>query len=228
VRYLVAKGQDFEQTSTAAPVLREGEAHLFDVDVQARVSNSVTAVTLLTPAGSNETLTAASDGLGLTLGKSFGVKADLDLIYGMGNYTLTILTAKDGLKTLTLGLPTENYPATPQISNWSALQGAGTTASFTITWNSSRQGRAYADAIQLEIVDSADEVVYSTPDIGGLGVLTGQTTSVTIPANQLHPGQEYRCRLVFMKFSSQNTSYPGAKGFGVYYRQTHFTFTTAN
>ena len=124
----------------------------------------------------------------------------------------TVVTAHDGTKTLTLNLPTTQFPNAPHVSNFSAAQSISSAADFTLIWDPFVGGTTN-DFIQVSVAGLDGTERFRTPDIGFSGAPNGTATSIIIPANTTAPGQTYHVELSFYKITTRDpTNYPGALG----------------
>jgi hypothetical protein len=86
----------------------------------------------------------------------------LENVYSNGVYTLTYVGSIDGEASVGLSLAASSYPTAPIISNLPAAQAINASSNFTLKF----LGRPKAgsnDFTQLILVDSASNVVFSTP-----------------------------------------------------------------
>jgi hypothetical protein len=131
--YGLIKSRQFIQTSPAAPVLPATNAFVFNAFVVATNSNLVTNATVKPPYPAStpmRTLRTQPGGLSLQFEERFNSQSALDAAYPTGslfnvpNYNLMMYGTHDGTRTAGLGFGLGgfpgNYPATPQISNFSA------------------------------------------------------------------------------------------------------------
>jgi len=225
--YLVAKGQQYTQTSEAAAQLADENPYVFVAQVVESYSSAVTSATVQTPRHSTAPLTAASDVYGLEYQAGFASKTKLDSAFGTGKYQFSIVTADDGPQTLSLTLRTGAYPNAPHLTNWSDAQSIAADEDFLLSWDSFTSGTT-DDFIQLSIRDGDGQVVFSTPDAGESEALDGTSTSVLVPANTLDASQVYSAKLTFVHVVGTDTeSYEGAVGVVAYITRTDFTVRTS-
>jgi hypothetical protein len=194
--FAVIKTQFFAQTSAASPTLLPTEGFTFVSIVDANTSTSVTSATLRLPS-----LTVIpfgpTAGVGpLGIAQSFDTEAAMEAVYGSGSYLFTIATASQGTRTPSLSLTGSSYPTTPAITDFAAAQNIDWTQDFTLNWGAFSGGNAL-DYIQLIIRRSNNSQLFSTPDFGQTGALSGTATSTTIPANTFVPGETYTATLAF-------------------------------
>jgi hypothetical protein len=224
--YAIIKAQLFTQTSTAAPANLPTGAFTFVSTIDRTSAAAVPTATLQRP---NSTVTAFGPvpGAGsFAVAQQFNTEAALDAAFGSGAYLFTIDAVNDGTQTPTLNLPANSYPTTPNITNFTAAQNIDWTQPFTVNWTPFAGGNAL-DYIQLIITRSNGSELFSTPDFGQSGALTGAATSTTIPANTFVPGVRYTATLAFGNLVGfpDIFSYPGATGVTAFAKTTQFPIT---
>lgn len=218
----VAKGRRYSQSSVAAPVLVDASPYAFDVFVESD-NGGVLGGSLKLPGGTTQPLDS-NNGETPGLHRSFQTMGALDTAYPVGNYTVTLNTAHNGTKAITLPLTTSAFPNAPQVLNFAALQAADASAALDVTWGTFSGGGAN-DFVQL-VVSTNGSKIFETPRSGSPGALTGTATSATIPANLLIPGQTYQVRILFARGVGSDRSY--APAFAAYHSQTELPMVTAN
>jgi len=231
--YDVRKGVQFTQTGTGPPVADATNGYVFVADVSTVLNNTVNSASVLTPFGTNLTLTSVASQNGFQYQHKYNTPTALDTHDPDGNYVMTINAIHDGIKTLILSLTGAAYPNTPHLTDYATLQMVNTNGYFQATWDPFVVGTTVGttnDFIQLRIQDALSNRIFETPDPGKEGVLDGTATSalVYVPG-ALMAGQIYsKCTLAFYKhvFSDTN-SYPGAVGSADYYMRTSFSVVPA-
>jgi hypothetical protein len=227
--YDVRKGIQFTQTGTGAPVADTNNGYVFVADVSTFLNNTVNSASVLTPFGTNLTLTPAASQNGFQYQHKYNTLNALDTHDPDGNYAMTINAIHDGIKTLILSLTGAAYPNPPHLTDYPTLQMVNTNGYFQATWDPFVGGTTN-DFVQLRIQDAFGNRIFETPDPGKEGVLDGTATSALIYVpGALTAGQIYsKCTLAFYKhvFSDTN-SYPGAVGSADYYIRTSFTVVPA-
>jgi hypothetical protein len=142
-------------------------------------------------------------------------QANLDAAFPAGVYTFRLHTVHDGLRQLSLTLPTTALPNAPQIVNYTAAQAINPQAPFTLQWQAFA-GATTNDRIQVEIElrnEWMHYTVFSTPDPLGPNAVNGLATSIQIPAGTLPPGRQFTAWVSFIKLVTlDSTTYPGAMG----------------
>ena len=167
--YLVAKGQQYSQTSTATAQLAAMDPYVFVAQVLEPYGRStLNSATIQPPDGSTDTLAAAADVYGLEYLADFASKSQFDSAFAKGTYRFSIVTAHDGTKSLSLSLPADAYPNAPHVTDWTAAQSVNPGANFLLTWDALQSGTA-SDFIKLTITDSSGNEVFYSPDAGEAG-----------------------------------------------------------
>ena len=214
------KIQNFQQTSSAAPVANAAQPFQFgSLILQGTATiNSAT----LTFNGTSSPRTYDPVGTGdFSILDTFATQALLDAAYQSGsNYTVSIDTSA-GVLSNSIFLFPFTYPTTPMLTvpagNW---QGGNIvidpSVDYSLTWNSFANAQA-VDVIQLVIRNST---VNNAP-------FPATQTSFTIPAGGLQPGTVYTCDLAFVRVAGATT---GNADIGPSYatlaKDTGFTIST--
>ena len=223
--YLVAKGQQFQQTNAGPPVVETADGPFYFVSfVDLAYPGAVTNASLLLP---NRTVKILSEHDGqFELEQSFTNKSRLDAAFAAGTYTFTMKTFLNGTKTPALSLPSDAYPPAPHLANWLDAQGVDAAAPFTVNWDPFTNGTP-SDYVLLQIEDDQGHGAFSTPGFLEPDTLNGTNTFITIPAGTLQATQTYQGRLMFVKMANRNTnSYPGVLGIAGYFKETKFSLQT--
>jgi hypothetical protein len=225
-QYTIFKAQSFIQADTGAPVSAGSGSVMFQAEVQPNGMNVVTNVNLKLPGGSVVTISSKGDG-SYKLKQSFDTTAALDAAFGEGTYKYQFQTVNDGYRTNALSLTGEAYLPTAHFSNYTAAQAIDATADFTLTWDAVA-GATTNDLIMVTVKDCSNNgELYSSPDVGKPGALTGVSTAFTIPAGVLKPGQMYTVQLQLAHATTYDpTSYPGATGIAAYMKVTQMNLVT--
>ncbi len=225
--YWIAKGQCFQQTGAGAPVLDVDAPYEFDAAVMGVDEGTNFTAQLYLPDNALRALT--NDGSGqFAYDEEFDTKDDLDAAYGVGSYVFDIVALVDGTRMPVLYFLTDGYPTNaPQVSNWSNAQAVNASTNFTLRWLAFSGGKT-SDFVRVIIRDGSEDEVFSTPDIGETGALTGVSTSAVVAASTLLPGQTYQAEVNFVRIATLDTrQYRGARGIVAYYKRTHFELQTA-
>ena len=120
--YLVAKGQQYTQTSTAAAQLAAGNPYVFAAQVVESYSSSVTSATVHTPGGSTDTLAPATDVTAWNTSPASHPRASSTRPSPKRTYQFSMVTADNGTQTPALSLPADAYPNAPHVTDWTAAQ----------------------------------------------------------------------------------------------------------
>ncbi len=226
----VTKSQLFQQDEAGIPVLiddwnQDANRFNFEVYVDGASQGAVTGASVTVQGGAMHTLTANNDDFFFNQGSS--EKPELDQNFPTGTYTVTVNTANDGTKNLSLTVPTDNYPNIPRVTNFGAAQSIDAAAAFTLNFDAFASGTVN-DFVMLEIEaigQMGNTQVYESPGPGENGSLDGTDTSATIPANTLSPGASYIASLSFFRIVDTDTSYSTALvGF---HKKTRFDIRTS-
>ena len=238
--YAVLKGQESIQAGPGAPTVDPESPFHFALFVDGRGEGSITNAVVRSPRGATNVLeeqggpngSPAADveiggqsGSSFKFEQTFGVKTVFDTAFGAGGYSFYIHTAHDGLRTATLTLPPETYPAVPHISNWAAAQAVDPAADFTLTWDAF-PGATTNDFVQVQVSGELGNV-FETAGPRRPGSLNGRSTGVTIPAGTLPSAGNYEAMVLLAKFVNVNTNaIPGALGLAAYARATRVPLVT--
>ncbi len=217
------KQQSFLQTNNAATA-DASAPFTFQCGVDSSGPNLINSASLQLPSGAQRILQAeGSDGFAFR--ENFSSASSLNSTYGSGTYLLTIDSAND-FNFVQLTLPSDSYPSTPQITNYTAAQTLNPSNNFTFAWQSFVGGTT-SDFIQLQIRSSSGNGVLSSPEFGSPGALNGTNLSFVVSSNQLFPGEIYRGELLFGHLVSVNSSsIPGANVVVAFLKRTSFDVKT--
>ncbi len=221
--FTIAKFQYYRQTG-ATP---EAEGFAAEIASDLTSLNAIKLAALQFPSGNSFNFEGAEFGNYLDVESSYTSKTDMDRFFpSSGTYTVNLTTAHDGVKSVSLSLPADDYPVTPTVSNLGSLQAINASQPFTINWNSFTSPGANG-MIWVEIENEQGRTIYESPDEGP-GALTSSSTSITIPAGTLAPGRKYEVTLVFSKAPAVNTSaYQGARFEAGFAKSTWFEVQTS-
>jgi len=233
--YGVFKTQDFTQTNTNPPVLITGFGpYSWSALVQQNGSwtNQVLSASVEPASGIPDPLLPPDPNSELPFVVLYpaSTQASVDASYPAGLYTFRISTAHDGIKTLRLNLPINNFPANaPRIANFSEAQVIDARRSFTLVWDAFSGGTTN-DTIGLSLSDADGNIVFRSaafPPENGHIPLNGTATSVPLPAGTLQPGRSYDAYLYFERDAViDRTNYTGAVGLAGFTRATSFSIST--
>jgi|GEM_PF-1547309 len=226
----VDKGVLWVQTDSGPPVPAPSGQYQFEATAKAYLPGSLTSATLLlpgTPSGVTRTLALAPDQVTLEFQDSAANATALDAAYARGNYTLNLIAANDGAKSLALALQSvTNAPPPPHVANFDSLQAVDTTQPFTVSWDSWSAG-APSDFVRFRIDDLQGNHVYESPSIGSPKALNPAATNRTVAVGTLIPGQSYVGSIYFEHLASvDTTTYPAVLLCGAYFSQTTFNIGT--
>jgi hypothetical protein len=231
--YGVLKLAQFQQSLTNAPTPLATNGYSFSAFVVASTNFAVTNATFKAPNSStNRPLTLNTKGDELQYTELFQTQASLDSAYPSSTslflpsvYNLTMRTVHDGVKTGNANYELGSTPPTPQISNLAVGQGIDTTTSFTVQWTAMG---GLIGLVQLLVLDSSSNLVYSSPAPFTTGALDQSSTSGTIAPNILPPGTNLTGHLIFAApgLLVDTNSYPGATGIAALGRDTGFPLVT--
>lgn len=233
----IIKSQEFVQTNAGAPVARAMSGFAFNAFVLASTNNVVTNATVK-PSNTTPLRTLVStnaDQLVWRFEERFNSQSSLDATYPYGalfnpaNYTFTMGTTNDGIKTASLNYSllslVGGQPAVPQVTNFAAAQAIDHTADFQLHFLAS--GSALLDLVQIIIMDSSSNVVFASPAPFSAGALTGASNSFTLPGYSLPPGSQLIGHLAFVRPTFLETNaYSGAIGVPAVLRDTEFPLAT--
>jgi uncharacterized repeat protein (TIGR01451 family) len=216
----------YDQTNSTALVLSTN-AYAFVAQVHATGTNTVLKVLDQTPTGATITVPQTPPlSTAFQYEQTFTNRTAFDKAYPAGSYNLTIQTLDQGIFTPGLRLPSDNYPNTPQVTNYNAARMIDSTNDFTLSWTAFSNGTTN-DMVSVEIDDSAGNAVFMTPDFGAANQLSGIATSVLIPAGTLAPAEVYTTTVAFLRFVVRDTnSVPNVTGVAGYFKTTQLTIGT--
>ncbi len=132
-----------------------------------------------------------------------------------GTYGVSVQTAREGVRSVTIPVPDAVYPTIPEIIELEALQQVDAGQPQVIRWHPFVGGGA-GDFIRLQInldegTDSGPDA-FETPEFPDPGYLDGAQTSVVIPGGALEPGRRYRVELQFVRLAVNDVqSLPGSR-----------------
>lgn len=223
--YKVTKGIHYQQSLSGGPAVLPENGYVFQANVFLTAPGNASGATVVSQEGTVRTLTFDDDDE-LEFRNRVNTKSTLETRYPDGNFRLTINTAHDGTRAVTLPLLGNSYPNAPYVHNMAALQSQNANGYIVVTWEPLTGGTA-DDFIQLRIEDSSGAMVWETDDLGEPGALDGTSTFAIIKAGNVKPSTRYQARLLFEKSCGRDwTSYPGALGWSTYHARTEFTMGT--
>lgn len=228
--YVVGKNHHFDQFGAGAPTENpfdtwEAGASVYPTTTGLPGSVTNAAVTL---AGTG-TVLLGNQIVRWELSEYFDLKASLDSTAPNGTYKVIIGGSTDGVKTNTLQLTGDAYPAAPHMTNYAAAQVIKTSTNFALKWAPFATGTTN-DFILLVASSSSDSSgtnYFITPLPNQAGALRGTNTHVIIPEGTLPTNDFGFFKLAFLKVVDRNTNdYPGVTGYAGYGAVTTMGFAT--
>src|SRR3954469_19445025 len=196
IDYSISKGIYYEQTGGGMPVALTNNGYIFDAKVDLSQAGFASGAQVYTPGADTQIL--AVDGDTLEYKKKYNTPTKLDSNFPEGLYTLSINTAHEGTRSVTLNLAGPAFPNAPHVLNFAAAQGLNANGWFIAFWDRMAGGSG-SDFIQLRIEDSTGSKVFETPDLGESGALDGMANFAVIPPGTLKPGKAYSGTLTFQR-----------------------------
>lgn len=231
----VMKSHHYRQTSSTTTTILPTNGYGFNAFVLASGQGLVTNASVK-PSNSTPLrwLLPEADNITWRYTEFFNSQSALDSAYPVGtlfspvNYTVTMYTLNDGVKTSNLRffflLSPISMPPTPRLENYDAAQAIDSTADFTLQWND--LGGSSLDIVQVLVVDGSSNIVFASPAPFSDGALNGASRSITIPANTLPAGAPLEGHIIIARPGNPDTSYSGATGVAALAKDTGFTIVT--
>jgi hypothetical protein len=216
---MLAKVAFYQQTNTAAADLSDVCAPArFYASAQPMVPGTIGSSKVRLP---NRTMRGLVEPIQtfLEYNEDFPSRTTMDKVFRSGAYTVTVNTRSDELKVYTLRMTREPRFAVPHLSNWDEAQQIDATAPFALTWDVF-EGAGPDDQVAIGIRDSKGDVVIQLPEVFAAGTLDAATTSYTIPADLLRPGERYHVNLTFRKVTQLKTMESGTLSCTVFAHST--------
>ena len=190
--FIHGKIQNFQQTSSAAPVMNATAPFQFGSIISMGTATINSATVTFTGTSSPRSYSPLGNG-DFSILDTFPTQAQLDVAYGSGNYNLSINTSAGIFSRSIFFFGFFSYPTTPMLTvpanNWqSGMLVIDSAADYNFTWNTFAGGGS-TDGIELVIREAAITV----------GPLPATQTSYTLPAGSLQPGTTYTCDLAFLR-----------------------------
>ena len=219
--FIHGKIQNFQQTSSAAPVVNSAQPFQFGSLISMGTATINSATLTFTGTSSPRTYTDAGNG-DFSILDTFTTQAQMDSAYqNNNNYTVSINTSAGTFSRAVFLFSLFGYPTTPLLtvpaSNWqSGALAIDPTLDYTFTWNAFANAQA-ADVIELVIRDSGMT----------FGPFPNTQTSFTLPAGSIQPGT-YTCDLIFVRVAgaAAGDANIGA-GYATLVKDTGFTLRAA-
>src|SRR6266511_5791433 len=208
----VSKTGYYVQTEDGPPVPEAGENHYFEVFVEADPLAEIDGAYVTRPTGGQLDLTQF-----LFYFEGFTSQAALDSQFGNGNYTFQVTTSDSDIFLGQLSL-SGAYPTVPRLINYTAAQSINAGSEFSLRWEAIAGGTA-SDFVLITVDDADGLSVFTSPEFGAAGAVTGTDTAVTVPANTFKPGSNYVCYLTFTRFTDIKIE-DGAQGTATFIRET--------
>lgn len=231
----VLKSQHYRQIDATIVSILSTNGYGFNAFVVASQNGAVTNVSV-SRSGSSQTrwLLPETDDRVWRYTEFFNTLSALDSAYPVGsilspvNYTMTMYTVNDGVKTSNLRffllvLPL-SWPTTPQVSNFNEAQVIKPDEDFTLIWND--LGGSSLDIVQVLIVDAVSNIVFMSPAPLSEGALNGASRSITIPANTLPENTALEGHIIIAKPGTPDLSYTDATGIAALAKDTMFPVKT--
>ena len=210
------KTQRLAQTSAHPPFLEAGEPFEFTAFAEATAAANIKAVSIGFLAGSAALMNTAGS---WSLIESFASQPALEARFP-ATLTIAMQTAHNGTLSLPLTLPAGAYPAAPQISNFHEANAIESPKPFLLRWNPLAGGTA-DDFVQARLTKGGAVILSSGNHPFASNALHGLSTSFSLPAGLLAPGESAEISIVFLKASARDSfSYPNGLGLCGFARQT--------
>jgi hypothetical protein len=220
----IIKEQDFFQTNNAAPSSDTNSPFLFQCFVDSSGPDLIDSASVQLPNSSSRILQPEGNDE-FAFREIFSSLSGLNATYGTGTYSLTIDSEND-FNVVQVNFPSDAYPSTPQITNYTAAQAINPSNNFTLAWLPFAGGTVN-DFIELRIEGGSGDAVFRSADFGAPDSLNGTNVSVLIPANTLSPGETYHGELMFAHPTTvDTTSIPNATGVIAFTKRTGFELKT--
>lgn len=217
--FVHAKIQNFQQTSSAAPVSDAAQPFQFG-SLLNQGTAAINSATLTFSGGASPRAYTPTGTGDFSILDTYATQALLDAAYGSGNYNLSVNTSA-GILTRTIFLFPFSYPTTPRLtvpaSTWqSNVLVIDAALDYTFTWVAFSNAQA-PDLIQLAIRNSGIN----------LSPFPATQTSYTLPAGSLRPGTTYVCDLAYVRVAGTTAADTNfGAGFALLVKDTSFTLRT--
>ncbi|HVY69558.1 MAG TPA: Ig-like domain-containing protein, partial [Verrucomicrobiae bacterium] len=186
--FFVVKTQVFNQTSDAAPVAVATGAFTARASAPGFGGPSgfagVSSVKVTFPGGASQNLPYVEDDDVFAKGATNNTAAGLNAIFPAGAYAFALNSSVLGNLTGTVTLPADQYPAAPQVSNFSAAQALDVSQDFDLTFKPVA-GITGDTEFEYVIMDGANQV-YS--DSLSSGNLTSRIDSGALDGGKTYQG----------------------------------------
>jgi Dockerin type I domain len=219
--FIHGKIQNFQQTSSAAPVVNSAQPFQFGSLISMGTATINSATLTFTGTSSPRTYTDAGNG-DFSILDTFTTQAQMDSAYqNNNNYTVSINTSAGTFARAIFLLSLFGYPTTPLLtvpaSNWqSGALAIDPTLDYTFMWNAFANAQA-ADVIELVIRNSGLTI----------GPFPATQISYTLPAGSL-PSGTYTCDLAFVRVAGAAAGDANiGPGYATLVKDTGFTLRAA-
>src|SRR6266446_3283737 len=218
--FIHGKIQNFQQTSSAAPVVNSTTPFQFGSLITMGTATINSATLTFNGTASPRTYSAVVGTGDFSILDTFPTQAAMDAAYQTtGNFTVSIDTSA-GIFSRSIFFFPFSYPTTPQLTvpanNWqSGSLVVDWSLDYTFTWNPFSNAQA-ADVIELVIRNSTV----------ALPPFPATQTSFTLPAGSIQPGTTYMCDLAFVRVAGAAAGDPDiGPGYATFVKDTGFTIS---
>ena len=218
--FLHGKIQNFQQTSSAAPVANAAQPFQFGSLITMGTATINSATLTFTGTSSPRTYAAVTGTGDFSILDTFATQAQLDAAYQSGNFTVNIDTSA-GIFSRSVFLFPFSYPTTPILtvpaSDWQGgVLVLDPSLDYTFTWNAFANAQA-TDVIEFAIRNSGVN----------LSPFPATQTSYTLPAGSLQAGTNYTCDLAFVRVAGAASGDADiGPGYATLVKDTGFTIST--
>ena len=224
--YRIERGQRFEQITADLLIPDLNDEFEFNAEVQGSAPNRISSATLKTPRGTNIVLEPNNDFDEFEFSDHASTQLEFDSLYPPGPYEFSVQRVNQGLKTITVIVPTNDFPPAPHVV-FDPRAEVPPDQPLTISWERWGDG-VPDDFIRFRLLDADNNVVFETGDRGAADALNGESVSVTIPEERLAPVQTYEARLIFERILLiDQATVRGAEGRVIYFSRTDFDIETS-
>lgn len=184
--YVVGRASLYNQASVAQPTPDPVEPYLFIASTSLSSNRTANSITLTLPNAAVTNLEQNPTALEDWNFGTFSTNASvLDTNFPPGTYTFTVKATASN-QTAGVSFPASlAQPNAPHLNNFAALQSVDPAKPLTLQWDS------FAGGASTDFIVARVATVWQSPNPGSAQALSGTTTSVTIPAGTLAPGNTY-------------------------------------
>lgn len=202
--FMAERRANYKQTDAATIIPSTEEPYQGCIGIyESGPESLISAGTVTWPNLSTTALEVETDGdegnLGWWAYDEYSTLSALNAQFPLGDYTLTLTKAAGGTFDVDFTMETLDFPQTPLVTNYDALQTIDCTADTTITWQPWTAGTS-TDFIIITIEDDEGDLVYSNQfDIlDGKESAYGTATSTVIPAGTFEKCSYYNLTVQFV------------------------------